>query len=336
MTRAPERPVKPTPAAAPHAARVGLHPRNAHQGRYDFARLTALCPELSAFVVVTPGGGASIDFANADAVRALNRALLRADYGIEHWDIPEGYLCAPVPGRVDYLHGLADLLAVDAGGAIPHGPAVRVLDIGVGANCIYPLLGHAAYGWRFVGSDVDAGALAAADAIVRANGLAHALELRHQAARGSIFAGLLRGDETFDLSLCNPPFHASADEAERGSRRKWRNLGSAGGDRDGGSTTPTLNFGGQANELWCTGGEASFLRRMVRESAAVADRVSWFSSLVSRADNLADVRRQLTKAGVLEMREVAMAQGSKQSRFVAWTFVDAGQRAARWREHWEK
>ena len=327
MIRPPAPPAMPPATRPPVAARAGLHPRNRHQGRYDFARLTGQCPALSAFVITTAGGGAGIDFSDPFAVRALNRALLLVDYGITHWDIPDGYLCPPIPGRADYVHGLADLLAADHDGVVPRGPAIRALDIGVGANCIYPLLGHGDYGWRFVGSDIDATALAAANTIVQGNGLMAAIELRHQPARGAIFAGLLRGDETFDLSLCNPPFHASAEDAAHGSRRKWRNLGADGATPDAARTAPALNFGGQATELWCTGGEASFLRRMIRESTAIAGRVSWFSSLVSRADTLADVRRQLKKAGVLDMREVAMAQGSKQSRFVAWTFLDADRRA---------
>lgn len=327
MIRLPDIPAKPVATPPPDAARAGLHPRNRHQGRYDFARLTGQCPALSTFVITTAGGEASIDFSNPDAVRALNRALLRVDYGVAHWDIPDGYLCPPIPGRADYLHGLADLLAEGNDGVVPRGPAIRALDIGVGANCIYPLLGHSDYGWRFVGSDIDATALAAANAIVQANGLTEAIELRHQRARGSVFAGLLRGDETFDLSLCNPPFHACAQDAARGSRRKWRNLGNDEASPDASRAAPALNFGGQANELWCTGGEASFLRRMIRESAGIPARVSWFSSLVSKAEHLADVHRQLKKAGAHEVREVAMAQGSKQSRFVAWTFLDADRRA---------
>lgn len=311
-------------------ARVGLHPRNRHQGHYDFARLTGQCPELSAFVIATAAGDASIDFSNPEAVRALNRALLKVDYRVAHWDLPAGYLCPPIPGRADYLHALADLLAASNAGAVPRGPAVRALDIGVGANCIYPLLGQCDYGWHFVGAEVDTTALAAADAIVQANDLRGAIELRHQPARGSIFAGLLRGDEVFDLSLCNPPFHASAQDAARVSQRKWRNLGRDAGTAAGTRTTPALNFGGQATELWCTGGEASFLRRMVRESAAIAARVLWFSSLVSKAEHLPDVRRQLKKAGARDVREVAMAQGGKHSRFVAWTYLDAAGREA-WR-----
>ena len=88
-----------------------LHPRNRHSGRYDFPKLIAACPELGEYVILNPYGKQSIDFANPDAVRVFNRALLRQFYGIQHWDIPAGYLCPPVPGRADYLHGLADLLA---------------------------------------------------------------------------------------------------------------------------------------------------------------------------------------------------------------------------------
>jgi 23S rRNA (adenine1618-N6)-methyltransferase len=56
---------------------------------------------------------------------------------------PANYLCPPIPAVADYLHYLADLLA-DGSGGVPRGIKVRALDVGVGANCIYPLLGHAA------------------------------------------------------------------------------------------------------------------------------------------------------------------------------------------------
>lgn len=312
-------------AAAKSAPASPLHPRNRHQGRYDLTRLVAANPALRPHLVRTPAGSQSIDFSNPVAVRELNRALLASDYGIAHWDIPEGYLCPPVPGRVDYLHGLADLLAADAGGSVPRGPALRVLDVGVGANCIYPLLGQAEYGWSFVGSDIDAGALQSAGANVRANGLQGVIELRQQHARGQLFEGVLRPDDHFHLTLCNPPFHTSAKEAAQGSQRKVRNLGGAASPR---GKAPALNFGGQANELWCTGGEASFLRRMVRESVDVQAQVLWFSSLVAKREHLADLHRQLAKAGAVEVREVGMAQGNKQSRFLAWSFHAAGQRRA--------
>jgi 23S rRNA (adenine1618-N6)-methyltransferase len=318
-------PRKPSrsPNAAPAANAKGqLHPRNRHQGRYDFPQLIKACPELGAFVIVNPYGNQSIDFANPEAVRVFNRALLAQLYGIRHWDIPAGYLCPPVPGRADYIHGLADLLAEEHDGEVPRGAGVRVLDVGCGANCIYPLLGHADYGWHFVGSDIDPTAVAAARAIVQSNQLQSAIELRLQPTRTQVFNGLLHSDERFALTLCNPPFHASAEEAASGSRRKWKNLGKLDPSR----TLPKLNFGGQSSELWCPGGELTFVRRMIEESRAVAQQVLWFSCLVSKAGNLELLERALAKAGVAEKRVVSMAQGQKQSRFLAWTFHDQAAR----------
>ena len=203
------RPVTPPPAVkvekadpAEKADKPLLHPRNRHQGRYDFKALIKGSPDLADFVILNPYGKQSIDFANPAAVRVFNRALLKQFYGIAHWDIPPGYLCPPIPGRADYLHHLADLLAESNDGQIPRGATVRALDIGVGANAIYPLIGHSDYGWQFLGSDIDATALAAAKTIIQSNrGLRDAIQLRLQPYRRQIFQGLLTADERFDLSL---------------------------------------------------------------------------------------------------------------------------------------
>lgn len=328
----PRRPSHPAPSkpAAP-AAKGQLHPRNRHQGRYDFPALIAASPELAAFVILNPYGKQSIDFADPAAVRVFNRALLKQHYGIAQWDIPADYLCPPIPGRADYLHYLADLLAAGNGGEIPRGARVRVLDIGVGANCIYPLIGHREYGWRFLGADIATSAIAAAKAIVQANRLNGAIELRQQPDARHIFQGLLQAGERFDLSLCNPPFHASAEEAASGSKRKWRNLGRLDPQRK----LPVLNFGGQAAELWCPGGEAAFVARLIEESARHGQQVLWFSSLISKASNLPGVYGALKKAGACEVRTVEMAQGQKQSRFVAWTFLTPQQRQDWQQSRWK-
>ena len=315
--------------AKPAAPRVkpSLHPRNRHQGRYDFPQLISVCPELGQFVIINPYGKESIDFANPDAVRVFNRALLKAFYGIAHWDIPADYLCPPVPGRADYVHFLADLLATLNDGVIPRGPSVRVLDIGMGANCVYPLIGHSDYRWQFLGTEVDTIALKAAKAIVQSNGLNKAISLRQQPNPQKILLDVQESSERFDLSMCNPPFHASLDEAQRGSERKWRALGKADPKRK----LPVLNFGGQAAELWCEGGEQRFVTQLIRESVQVGRQVLWFSTLVSKASNLPAIQTALKKAGVRESQVVDMSQGNKQSRFVAWTFHDKEQQQL-WRE----
>lgn len=323
------KPASPAKAATPRE-KASLHPRNRHQGRYDFPQLIKSTPELGQFVILNPYGKESIDFADPAAVRVFNRALLKAFYGIAHWDIPADFLCPPVPGRADYVHFLADLLASHNQGEIPRGAAVRVLDVGVGANCIYPLIGYSDYRWQFLGSDIDSTALAAAKAIVQANGLNKAISLRQQGNPKQILTGLLDSTERFDLTMCNPPFHASLDEATRGSQRKWRALGKADPKRK----LPVLNFGGQARELWCEGGEIRFVSQLISESASVGQQVLWFSTLVSKASNLPAIESALKKAGALESQVVEMSQGQKQSRFVAWTFKDKSQQQAWSQERW--
>ena len=290
---------------------LAMHPKNPHQGHYDFAALIAQTPALAGYVRQTPRGDRSIDFADPMAVRVLNQALLRTHYGVRHWDLPQGYLCPPVPGRADYLYGMAELIAQDAGTGSSQ---ISAWDVGMGANCIYPLVGWAAFGWQFVGSDIDSAALAYAQKNVDANGLADKISLRLQPNRGQLFAGILQANERFTLSVCNPPFHASAKDALQARKQKWAGLGIGAG------SASALNFGGFDHELWCTGGEASFVKRMIRESAECASQIRWFSSLIARAEHLTDLYKHLKKAGAMAVHTVNMAQGSKQSRFVAWRF----------------
>lgn len=310
-----------------------MHPRNKNANGYDLAALTATSAALAKHVRTTPAGTASIDFANPAAVKMLNRAILMHHYGVKGWDIPEGYLCPPIPGRADYLHSVADLLASCNKKNIPAGPGVRVLDIGTGANLVYPLIGHAEYGWSFLGVDIDEAALANAQKILAKNPeLAGSIELRHQAVWDNIFTGLLRSGESFDLSICNPPFHNSPDEVLAVSQRKWNNLGKPGAKK--GSTQPRLNFGGGGTELWCNGGERAFVRSMIEQSFHIPKRVLWFTSLLSQGDNLPHIEAALKKARVVESRIIPMAQGQKQSRLVAWTFCANGDREKWRRERW--
>jgi 23S rRNA (adenine1618-N6)-methyltransferase len=289
-----------------------MHPRNRHQGRYDFEQLAKSCPELKAFVIKTPRGESSIDFANPAGVQMLNRALLKSFYGISHWEIPDGYLSPPIPGRADYVHRLAELLR-SAKGEYPRGASVRVLDVGVGANCIYPIIGHAEYGWTFVGSDVDSKALESAKRIVDLNpNLAGAVELRLQTSPEKILTGIIRPDEKFEATICNPPFHASLADAEEASRRKWKNLGRGDSDK--------RNFGGQGGELWYPGGEAVFVRRMIEESAGLKTNVRWFTALISKEESLPVLQYAMKKTGVTDRRTMAMEQGQKKSRLVAWSY----------------
>ncbi|MGR5131675.1 23S rRNA (adenine(1618)-N(6))-methyltransferase RlmF [Vibrio alfacsensis] len=316
-------------------AKSGLHERNAHRGRYDFKKLIASEPQLKAFVIKNPKGEDSINFSDPKAVKMLNKALLAAYYDIEFWDIPEHYLCPPIPGRADYIHRVAELLDGELKGTYPH-QNVHALDIGVGANCIYPIVGVTQYGWRYTGSDVDPKSIASAQAIADRNvALNGKIELVQQLSEGNIYRGVIQPNERYDVTTCNPPFHRSAEEAAMGSQRKLDNLkanqrkkGIKQQPSQSKQSKPTLNFGGQNAELWCEGGEAAFIRKMANESQAFGAQVLWFTTLLSKKDNVRPMRKQLEKLGVKAIRVVEMSQGQKISRFIAWSFMDKQQRMA--------
>ena len=310
--------------------KLELHPRNPHRMRYDFALLADSCPQLTAYIYRNPYGNESIDFANPDAVKTLNQALLNHFYGVSFWDLPHGFLCPPIPGRADYIHYVADLLAESNQGVIPRGASVRVLDVGVGANCVYPIIGNREYGWHFVGSDINTIAIDAANVIIRSNkSLKQDVSTRLQENRKAILNGIVLPNERFDVVMCNPPFHASEKAMQEESARKWRGVNASGKSENrqrnaekGGSN---LNFGGQANELWCEGGELAFIQQMVRESQAVKDQCFWFTSLVSRQSNLAAIENSLKSMKPTHVKIIEMAQGQKISRFIAWSFLESPQ-----------
>jgi 23S rRNA (adenine1618-N6)-methyltransferase len=293
-----------------------MHPKNKHQGRYDLVGLSISNPKLKAFVKSNAYNDLSIDFANPKAVKALNQALLAKDYQIAEWDIPDHFLCPPIPGRADYIHYLADLIDADKS------KKMTGLDIGVGANAIYPLIGHREYGWDFIGADINANAIKNAQAIVDANGLNNCIQFRLQSHEHQILKGIIQADDAFDFTMCNPPFHASLEDAQAVTQRKIYSLAKNAGKQLTKTINAKLNFGGQGAELFCKGGELGFIERMIKESALYKNQCRWFTTLVSKASNLPKIERSLKAIAAKKIKIVEMSQGQKQSRFVAWSYVN--------------
>lgn len=305
-----------------------LHPRNRHQAKdgvaYDFALLSSHNPDLTPFIFENNYGNKSIDFSDAKGVKELNKALLLSFYDLNFWDIPEQYLCPPIPGRADYLHYIADLLAINFEGDIPTGKNIKGLDVGTGANLIYPIIGSHEYGWSFVGSDIDPTSINWAKQLCKFNPrLSKHIKLRQQSNPQDIFHGLINKQDRFTFSMCNPPFHSSEQEANRGTRRKLKNLAANRGDQV--VTQSKLNFGGKNNELWCEGGETQFINNMIEQSQDYSDQVLWFTSLVSKKENLPDIYKALKQANAKQVKTIDMGQGNKISRFVAWSYLDQEQ-----------
>jgi len=292
-----------------------LHTRNLHRNPYDFDQLISCVPELKQYVFVNAYQTATINFSLPKAVKLLNKALLLHFYNVQDWDIPDSNLCPPIPGRADYVHYIADLLAENHK-EIPTGASVTGLDIGVGANLVYPLIAHKSYGWTMLGTDINQDSLENAGEILQHNpDISSNIQLKQQPDPAHIFKNIIGNTDRFTFSMCNPPFHDSEESAIKGNIRKTKNL------KKSKTQKPHFNFGGQQSELWCEGGELAFITKMIHESALHSSQVLWFTCLVSKKDHLHPLTSLLKKVKAVEFKTIDMAQGQKISRILAWTFI---------------
>ena len=293
-----------------------LHKNNRHRDGYQFDALCKVHSPLSAFIKENKyTQQPTIDFTHSDAVKALNVALLKQYYNINYWDIPAGYLCPAIPGRVDYIHYLADLLK-QTKNICDFPKKINVLDIGTGASCIYPILGQKEYNWNFVASDIDPISIKVANANIAANKhLSKRIKCRVQPRAHQYFTDIIKKNEFYHLTMCNPPFYKSINDANKSNLRKQKNL-----NKGVATTKVKLNFGGQKAELWCKGGELGFINGMIEESEFYQEQVLWFTCLVSKKENLAEIKQTLKKVNVCQIKVFNMAQGQKVSRFIAWSY----------------
>ena len=304
-------------------SKSNLHPRNLHRQGYDFDALSDTLPTIKPYLIQKPDGITTIDFSHFNAVKALNKALILHHYQLSWWDIPSGYLCPAVPSRADYIHYVADLLADNhPNQKIPAGSLIKVMDIGTGANLIYPIIGHHHHRWQFYATEVDDTAIQNVHTIIENNQtLKGAINLTPTNTKQHFFEGVFNAEEWIDACLCNPPFYDSANRAKLQNERKRKNLH---------LTSPNSNhrnFGGQNIELWCKGGETGFLLRMINESVQFGQQCLWFTALVAHKQHLPPLLRMIQEVKGI-FRVIDMSQGQKKMRILAWSFLSDKQRKA--------
>ena len=284
-----------------------MHPDNPHKGKYDFKALLNVIPKLKSCIIKNKKGEDSIDFSDPEAVALLNTALLKAYHKIDFWDSDNKHLTPAVPGRCDHLLYLTDFLKSKK---INTKENVLILDIGTGANCIYPILGYSLFNWRFVASESNVKSYDSAANILSQNlDQLNNIELRKQENNNHIFKSIIKKGESYTATICNPPFYASKEESIKESQRKHKHLKTKNASR---------NFKGMAHELWYTGGEFAFIMNMIDESYLFKNQVKWFSSLVAKDSNLRRLIRYINKQKGIRYEVIDFAHGNKKSRILAW------------------
>jgi 23S rRNA (adenine1618-N6)-methyltransferase len=333
-----------------------MHPRSPYVVRPDFAALARAYPSFARYV-----RGHELDWSHPQALVELCRVLLLRDFGVR-WMLPDHALCPTVPSRLNYLLWLEDLLAMRGASDGHHddcAPTVIGIDIGTGSSCIYPLLGAAHFGWRFVATEVDADSVEAARHNISLNNWHDRIEVRRvggppplgERDGGSAPSADAEGASTTGAPDIEPPRsvggEATPSAAER--RRVSADGSSApllsGVLRDGerfdfcmcnppwfaADETPRANkqmrpahtrCPATRSEVFTAGGEVGFIGRLVDDSTLLRERVTWYSTLVGKKVSLTPVLRAVRAAGAVHVRSAELSQGSTSRWAVAWSFVE--------------
>jgi len=295
---------------------VRMHPRNPYSAPINIAELARQFPDVCHHVISRlPNGRVVYDWHAPGATYAVTRALLKRDFALD-WQQPLHHLCPPVPGRLNYLLWLEDLVLQDAAAAAP--TSVCVADIGTGASAIFPLLGARRFGWSFVGLDSSAEALEHAGANVQRNCLQHLVSLRLVPHDGNV-ADALASNPNITHTVCNPPFFSAS------SSSAWRQRTDAGGGAGGGKVACAA----VECELYTEGGEVQFMGNIIQQSAASACRhhVRWFTCMVGIKADLKQLKRMCSAAGAAHVRTTTFFQGHTLRWGLAWSFLQGAERA---------
>ena len=254
----------------------------------------------------------TLDWQDPEQLRTLTRALLRQHFNLRV-GLPPDRLTPAVPVRYKYIQWIQRLLDTTSGSFTTEHDTNRQisgLDVGVGASCIYPLLGCATHPtWRFYGTDIDAKAISTATANVSKNKLDPRIRLLFTTPDSPLFPLDTLGAESLDFTMCNPPFYASADERTASAAAKKR--------------APRAACTAADIEAITEGGEVAFALRMVEESRQLRDRVQWYTIQLGKDESVAAVVDELREAGCSNWAVGNLKPGHVTvRRALAWSWRD--------------
>ena len=269
----------------------------------DFEELSNQFEEFKQYVYKTKSGSYSINWNNAKAVLTLNKCLLKKDFNIDYYDIPSNFLIPTIPSRINYLLFLKKLLMIFN---LENKEQITVIDIGTGANIIYPLLGYSKYHWHFIASDTNIEAIDNAKMIIKNNHLENDIDIKYQNDSMKIFEGIIDVNEYNEsdiiFSMCNPPFYDSETEV------KFENV-----NKDN-----EFNF----NEVYYKGGEFQFIMNIIQESEIFKNKIFIFTSLMGKKTTFKKIKKILTQDTdkFPFVKYEKLVQGNNVRWVIAWSY----------------
>jgi 23S rRNA A1618 N6-methylase RlmF len=236
-----------------------------------------------------------IDFTDAEASKELTRIILKNDFNLE-WDMPLNHLIPPVMNRVNYIYWINDLIKIKC-----FNENIKGIDIGVGASCIYPLLGTSIYGWKFLGTEIDKESVNFSNENIKRNKLENEISIIYNDNNTLILNGIIPKDEIFDFCMCNPPFFSNELESERNN--------------------PKTICTGNKNELMTEGGELQFISQIITDSLLLKNQICWFTSMIGKKETLKSLKLKLNDLNI-NYYITEFINGNITRWGIAWSFKE--------------
>ncbi|XP_063973301.1 U6 small nuclear RNA (adenine-(43)-N(6))-methyltransferase isoform X3 [Diachasmimorpha longicaudata] len=275
-----------------------MHPRNKYKIEPNFKELAEIYPEFKKHLATDLAGKLKFNFKDPDSLRVLAKVLLKHDFELVA-DIPSSKLVPALPLRLNYILWIEDLLNHLKMSDV-HG-----LDIGTGAVAIYPLLCAKILGWRMTGTEIDPSSLTSAVATVKQNNLDNLIQIV-SAEDATIFKATIDGGNSYDFSMCNPPFFDADNMDDRRVKKMVPRNATTGSD----------------GELAIEGGEKSFILKMIDESLEITEKIRIYTTMVGHKSSLGFLKRVFKDKEIGNFTWTEFCQGYTKRWGIAWSFFD--------------
>jgi len=246
----------------------------------------------------------TFDWSNNNLSLLMTKCILNYYFDIKYYSIPNNFLIPPVPSRLNYLNTINTLLtSYNALNNNNKQNNVIGIDIGTGANLIYPLLGYSLYKWIFICSEINNDAYENAKTIITNNKLEENIKLIKQKYKNLIFVGIINKEEKYFFTMCNPPYYDYEEEIKKEDK-----------NRD-----CQYNF----DEIYYKNGEIGFFDEYFEESICYKKNVFLFTILIGKKTNVQIILDKISNDKNIKFYDMKRIQTGNNMRYIIyWSFFN--------------
>ena len=271
----------------------------------DFLTLTKEFPELKKYILKQNEDNEEefqFDWSNNELSLLMDKSILNYYFDIKYYDIPKGFLIPPIPSRINYINLINSIIAklikdIDIKNIIG-------IDIGTGANIIYPILGYSIYKWKFICTEINKEAYNNAKLILQKNNLENNINIIKQNNKDNIFISILNRENKYIFSMCNPPYYNYENEIKLEDKKR---------DNE-------YNF----DEIYYKNGEYGFFQRYFEESICYKNNVFLYTILIGKKINAENIYDKLSSYNdiikIYNMQKILT--GNNVRYIIYWSFFN--------------